>query len=322
MEFFLLFIFYNYTKLEEEHKEESLFLEMKNYSYSFEGDKFEIDFPLYNGERFYELYKTKDAFVLYIDTHDDKDDVLSLTYPRKEFDVEMEVIYDELLLEFTLLSFMAFVIALLFSFYTLYPLQNAYRVLQEFMKDIVHDINTPLSAIKLNLSMIEKKDEEIVAIEQSVNTLEMLHKNIDNYLGESRVIVEEFDPSELIQKQIDFFQTLYDWLEWEVELESEMILSDRYLLSRIIYNLLQNASKYNVSDGFVSVVYKERVLTITNSSHGIKNPKMIFERFYKEGDRGLGIGLHIVSKLSKELGIEYEVDVASNDEVTISLTFR
>ena len=322
MEFFLLFIFYNYTKLEEEHKEESLFLEMKNYSYSFEGDKFEIDFPLYNGERFYELYKTKDAFVLYIDTHDDKDDVLSLTYPRKEFDVEMEVIYDELLLEFTLLSFMAFVIALLFSFYTLYPLQNAYRVLQEFMKDIVHDINTPLSAIKLNLSMIEQKDEEIVAIEQSVNTLEMLHKNIDNYLGESRVIVEEFDPSELIQKQIDFFQTLYDWLEWEVELESEMILSDRYLLSRIIYNLLQNASKYNVSDGFVSVVYKERVLTITNSSHGIKNPKMIFERFYKEGDRGLGIGLHIVSKLSKELGIEYEVDVASNDEVTISLTFR
>jgi signal transduction histidine kinase len=322
MELFLLFIFYNYAKVEEEHQEESLFLEMKNYSYSFDGDKFEIGFPSYHGEKFYELYKTKENFILYIDTGDDKNDILSLTYPRKKFDEELALIYKRLLVDFIILSIVAFAIALLFSFYTLYPLQNAYRVLQEFMKDIVHDINTPLSAIKLNLSMIEKKDEEIEAIEQSVNTLEMLHKNIDNYLGESHVEMEKFELSELIVSQVKFFQTLYDWLEWDVEVENEIIESDKYLLSRIIYNLLHNASKYNTPNGFVKVIYKKKQLQIINSSYGIKNPKMIFERFYKEGERGLGIGLHIVSKLSDELKIKYEVEVDDKKEVTVKLTLK
>jgi len=322
MEFFLLFIFYHYAQIEKEHQEENLFLEMKNYSYSFEGDKFEIGFPHYNGEKFYELYQTKDSYLLYIDTGDDNRDVLSLRYPKQKFDDELSFVYEKLFIKFIFLSFMAFIIALIFSFYTLYPLQNAYRVLQEFMKDIVHDINTPLSAIKLNLSMIDHKDEEIEAIEMSVNTLEMLHKNIDNYLSQSSINKESFEVSQLIQTQVKFFQTLYDWLEWEIELQEDMIESDKYLLSRIIYNLLHNASKYNTSDGFVKVVYKDKVLSITNSSHGIKNPKKIFERFYKEGERGLGIGLHIVAKLSKELGIRYDVYVDTNDEVTIDLTLR
>ncbi len=46
------------------------------------------------------------------------------------------------------------------------------------------------------------------------------------------------------------------------------------------------------------------VLYIEDTGKGIKNPSKVFERFYKEQERGIGIGLHIVKKLCEELGIE------------------
>ncbi len=52
---------------------------------------------------------------------------------------------------------------------------------------------------------------------------------------------------------------------------------------------------------------EDSTLTIINSSYGIKNPSKVFNRFYKESDRGLGIGLHIVDKLCKELNINTKI---------------
>jgi signal transduction histidine kinase len=98
-------------------------------------------------------------------------------------------------------------------------------------------------------------------------------------------------------------------LDWQIEIQEQSIISNPNALSRIVYNLLSNACKYNTSNGFVKVQLKENQLKIINSSYGIKNPSKIFERFYKESDRGLGIGLHIVEKLCDELGIKKELRV-------------
>ena len=43
--------------------------------------------------------------------------------------------------------------------------------------------------------------------------------------------------------------------------------------------------------------------------------KFFFNRFYKESDRGLGIGLHIVSKLLNDLEYKYSFEVFGNDDV-------
>ena len=77
--------------------------------------------------------------------------------------------------------------------------------------------------------------------------------------------------------------------------------------SRIIDNLLSNAYKYNKKDGFIKIILKDKLLIIEDSGKGIKNPSKIFDRFYKENDRGIGIGLHIVKKLCDELDIKVSV---------------
>ena len=322
MEIFLAFIFYNYALIEKEHLRENLFYEMKNYSYLFEGEKFTLSIAESKGEKLYELLESPSSLYIAVDTKDDKADVIHISYPKSEYLAELDSLYAEIFLRFIFLSIGAVAIAFVFSFYALYPLQNAYIILKEFMKDMLHDLNTPLSTIKLNLSMVEKRDDEIEMIEQSVKTLEMLHKNLDNYLKETPPLIAPHQMKPLLMQQIEFFQSLYDYLEWQIDIEDELFETDYNLLSRVIYNLLHNATKYNTQNGFISITYSQKKLLISNASYGIKRVDKVFDRFYKEGDRGLGIGLHIVSKILKQLGYEYEMSVDENRVVSFELTFN
>jgi len=169
---------------------------------------------------------------------------------------------------------------------------------------MIHDLNTPISSMILNLKMLPNRTEEIEPLEQSIKVLASLHKNLDNYINTHTMPKERFSLKEVVEQQESFFASIYDYIEWHKELEEVMVYSSKDSLERIIYNLLNNACKYNTTNGSIRIKLTPHQLTIENDSYGIANPDRVFERFYKESDRGLGIGLHIVSKLSQELGIE------------------
>jgi len=76
----------------------------------------------------------------------------------------------------------------------------------------------------------------------------------------------------------------------------------------------------NTNNGFIKIKLSNKQLSISNSSYGIKNPSRIFERFYKENERGIGIGLHIVAQLCTELNIEKKLSI-DNNIVNITLDF-
>ena len=319
IELFLGFIFYNYYKIEEEHLSEQLFLEMKNYSFSFEGERFEMDIvPKDNSSKLYELYF--DEKNLYILTPFlEENSSLAILYPIESYHQELTTIQQRLLLQFLLLSFISGVLSLLFSLYALSPLKESMRLLEEFIKDIIHDLNTPITSILINLKMMER-NEETLSIEQSAKTISMLHKNLDVYLRNKQLALEEVALNESIMEQVDFFKPLYNHLEWRIKLEACIISSNRPALNRILYNLLSNACKYNTSNGFIEILATKESLTISNSSHGVQHPKRVFHRFYKESERGLGIGLHIVEKLCHELKITKEFTVKEKI-VSVTLTF-
>jgi two-component system OmpR family sensor kinase len=319
IEILLSFIFYTDIKEQQEHIKENIFLQMKNYSYDFKNHKFDIDIEEKQNQVLYELKSNNKYFYIYTDIKNGQNSVLKIMYLKTYFDETITKIYDELILHFLILTLITFIISILFAFYSLYPLQKSYTILQEFMKDIIHDINTPICAIKLNLSLIDKQTEETIAITQGINTLEMLHKNIDNYLNHTHANIGQYNIKNIIYEQYNFFYTLYDNLNWDIQIKDEIISTDRYMLNRIIYNLLNNACKYNIPQGSISISYQNGILKIKNSSYGIKNPDKVFDRFYKESDRGLGIGLHIVSKLSKELNIKPSIQLDENRVVTVIL---
>ena len=320
IELFLVFISYSNLNVETHHKKLNLFLELKNYSYNFDDNRFNIDFVTKKDQKLYELQKDDKYLYILVDIKGEPNELLKIYYPIELFQKDINNIKEKIFIEFIALSIVSFIISILFSFYALYPLQNSYTILKEFMKDIIHDINTPLSAIKLNLQLIDNKSEEIQSIEQSLNTLEMLRKNLDNYLNDTDPILQNCSMEDILTTQINFFSNLYDWLDWQIDIEDEVVVTDRYLFSRVVYNLLNNSCKYNTTKGFVKVEYRDKILTIANSSYGIKNPNKVFNRFYKESQRGLGIGLHIVSKILKQLGYKYNLEIDTNNIVIIKIT--
>ncbi|NOZ90744.1 MAG: HAMP domain-containing histidine kinase [Epsilonproteobacteria bacterium] len=321
IELFLSFIFYNYYRLEEEHLSEEIFLQMKNYSFFFDDSRFDMDIvPKVKESQLYELYFDDKNLYIFVPLLDDKENSLEIIYPLSKYKAQLKEIQYSLLWQFLSLSIVAILISLLFAFYALHPLRKALNLLEEFIKDIIHDLNTPITSILINLKMM-KQNEEVESIAQSANAIAMLHKNLAIYLKDSNFQMENVSIKEVVDEQVKFFQPLYDYLVWRIDIKDKVVLSNRNALSRIVYNLVSNACKYNTSNGFIEIKMQDsKTLTIKNSSYGIKNPSKVFDRFYKESDRGLGIGLHIVDKLCKELNIDKKLEVV-NDEVMVTLVF-
>ena len=310
IELLLGFIFYQYYSIEEKHLQENLFLEMKNYSLSFEGEQFDIEITPYNKQKTpYELYHDSDAFYILIPFPDNQNDLLKIYYPLSEYQQALSTIRWRLVGQFLLLSLISIFISFWFSTYILTPLRDSLKLLEVFIKDMIHDLNTPLSSILINLKMMDGKNSEVQSIKQSAKTISMLHHNLDAYLRESHITHSRFDLEALVQEQVDFFAPLYDYLNWKVEITPWILHSDKQAFSRILYNLLSNACKYNTSHGTIHIKTEGTKLMITNDSYGIKHPDRLFERFYKESERGLGIGLHIVEKLCTELSITKELQI-------------
>ena len=335
---FLSYVYYDNLQEEETHIKEKLFLEMKNYSLGGEDEHFSSDVVSKEKERkYYRLYEDeKSLFILVpiIDVSEKETMVVStpmgvmmipysskrsearkIWYPKSDYLQRVATVRQGLMWQFVLFGIGAMLIALLAAWYTLRPVRRSMRLLEDFIKDIIHDLNTPLTAISLNLQMIDSREEEIESIKTAAQTIEMLHQNLDAYLKEQVQPKEQFEVEEIVRQYVAFFTPLYDYLRWDIEMEPCRLYADKQAFSRVVYNLLSNACKYNTNDGTVTIRIQGSRLTIRNDSYGVKHPERVFERFYKESERGLGIGLHIVDKLCRTLRIEHRFYTEGTDVV-------
>jgi signal transduction histidine kinase len=295
-------------------------------NYTLDCPEYQVDFVKIEEQVTYTLYKNEQE--------------LSSFYPIKgagEFFLKIymkEALYQEKvgLLQTSLIHYLlltlviVLVLSVAFSFYVLSPLRNALRLTQEFVKDILHDFNTPISTIRLNLSLLSKEQQEdtkIKRIERSVNTILSLQENLRHYLVKYQNKEELFSLYELVVEQVDMIERNYMDIEYTINIPKElMIKSNKKALTRILDNLLSNASKYNKEEGQVSIVYNSKIreLSITDTGKGIINPKRVFERFYKEQSKGIGVGLNIVKKLCDELGIKISMSSEINVGTTVYLS--
>ncbi|MDT8337751.1 MAG: HAMP domain-containing sensor histidine kinase [Sulfurimonas sp.] len=305
-------LFYiNYTK-EIQTLNEQLFSEMRLCSFDLKCEKFEIGFIEPENQKLYTLYKNEEGLKSYYPIPNSQKYIMELAFSSQSYDMELQKLQEKALYSFLSILAVVFVLSMLFSVYALYPLRSALLLTQEFIKDILHDFNTPLSSLRLNSAMLKKEvgdNEKIQRIEKSVENILSLQQHLRAYLQNHLEEKEKFEIKEIVDKNIYMLEKNYPGIEFKVEMTKREIFTNRDAFLRIVENIFSNAAKYNRADGFVKVSYNDKnaTLHITDTGKGIKNPKRIFERFYKEQERGLGIGLHIVKKLSEELDIKIEV---------------
>ncbi len=324
LEILLAIIFtLNYDR-EIDQLDSRLFNEMKICNYDLKCSKFDFDFLDKTDQETYKLYKDESGLYSFYDIAKTDNYLMKLFYPKEDYDVRVYEIKRGLVLVYLAISIVLAALSLFFSFLSLHPLRSALLLTEEFIKDILHDFNTPIASMLINMKMIRKRnsdpsiEKKMHRIEQNITTILSLQDNLKSYIVNHEFQNTSIELSKLLKERVNAMQKVYLDIHYEVDVEPMHIVANEDALIRIFDNLLSNAGKYNKRHGFVHVGMIDNIIVIQDSGKGIKNPSKIFQRFYKEQQRGIGIGLHIVKKLCGEMKIK--IDVTS--EVGKGTTFR
>ena len=216
------------------------------------------------------------------------------------------------------------------------PMRDSLHLLDTFIKDTTHELNTPVSTILTNIELIDKEKMEDKALVKIINRVEIGAKTISNiyddltYLMLNNKIIshnQDIELKELVKQRVEYFSSLLDMKKIEVvlRLESNVVLHiDSKKISKLIDNILSNAIKYNKIGGSIFITLKEDSLSIKDTGKGIKKEyiDLMFERYarFDSAVGGFGIGLNIVKMICDEYNLTIKIDseVGRWTEVSIS----
>jgi len=204
------------------------------------------------------------------------------------------------------------------------PLRDAITLLDDFIKDTTHELNTPVAAIMTNLEMINR-DALDAKTQKKMNRIEIAARTISTIYDDLTYLLlnntkpshnEELNVSELLLERIEYFnlKARQKHLHVNLHVNSDVILQcDRVKLARLIDNIISNAIKYNRNGGSITYILTPKSLVIEDSGIGIAQEDLgeIFQRYSRANthEGGFGIGLHIVFKIADEYG--FKIDVTS-----------
>ena len=225
-----------------------------------------------------------------------------------------------LLLLFALLSYFLSVRALV-------PMQEAITKLDNFSKDLIHDLNTPITSILLNMKILDsnsvfKENKQLGRIKRSVEEIGELHNNLTVLLQEETMIMLQENLFEIINEVVVTQKKISRDIHFDIRDANYYAKVNRDAFRQVITNIISNACKYNKEGGYIKIYARDKSLYIEDSGIGIKNPQNIFERSYKEHSSGHGIGLDIVKRLCDAMEIEIHVVSTLGVGTTISLKFK
>lgn len=307
--------------------DEQIFSQMRVCSFDLKCKEFKIDFVPIHKQELYRLYKSKKGLDSYFPILEAQNYYLNFHFAQKKYLKNLSVIQSKTIRLYFATLFVIFILSMLFSLYALYPLRSALLLTQEFIKDILHDFNTPLSSLQINSYMLKREvgeNEKITRIEQSIQNILALQENLKAYLFNYEQTKESLELSSFLTHRVELIEKNFPDITFSLDVEKTTLEINKSALSRICDNIISNAAKYNKKNGTIKISYnkKKKELAIQDSGKGIKNPSKIFNRFYKEQERGIGIGLHIVKKLCDELkiGIDVKSEVGVGTTFTLLLT--
>lgn len=214
--------------------------------------------------------------------------------------------------------------------------------LNNFMYSSSHDLKGPLAAIKglANLAVTEINEKErleyIAMISNSVSKLNAL---IDDMVQTTKVTHGNIELATI--NLVDFLQAIIEDIK-NIEsskgvkfiMEADMNLefkTDKILLRTIMYNLIENATKYknsSANDPFVMIRAQKETneLKISVSDNGLgitkNNQEKVFEMFSRVNKTipGTGLGLYLVKKSAIKLGGSINLKSVEGEGSTFEIT--
>jgi two-component system OmpR family sensor kinase len=282
-----------------------------------------------------EIYRSGDKihFVKYLDDY-----YLGAKYLFLEVDEDKawfaKTIRNIIILGILTLLIMA-IFGLFFVNILLRPMKNSIRLLDDFIKDTTHELNTPISAILANVEMmdtnvmIEKNKKKLHRINIAAKTVSHLYQDLTfltlNHNQQSNN--EWIDLKKLFEDRVEYFTILAGSkkVTFCLDLNYSAIYMDKVKITRVIDNLISNAIKYNKRSGAITIILRKEYFIVKDSGIGIEASKVsaIFERYsrFNSSEGGFGIGLNIVKSIIDEYGLKISVESVLGEGTEIRVDF-
>lgn len=273
----------------------------------------------------------KKYFTKYI-PHDWHDEYMIIKKPKEKFNkkifnlIQTIVIYQL----FLLLTFAS--ISYFLSLMALKPMRDAVTRLDNFSKDLIHDINTPVTSILLNMNLLRKdknfsSNKYLERISKNVTEIHSLNTNLTILLKENSFDLEEIDILKLIRDFVEDYKKEYPQIDFIISEGEYLSKINEDAFKQIVSNILSNAIKYSkqANSGtlpYIKVYVESNTLYIEDNGIGIQEINSIFKRNYTEHKIGNGIGLDIVKRLCEAINIDISVRSKGNDGTIFNLKFN
>ena len=216
------------------------------------------------------------------------------------------------------------------------------QIRQEFTANVSHELKTPLTSISGYAELIEtgmaqggdcvkfagkirKESARLLTLIWDILRLSELDTTESALLDDSVDLTAVAE--ECRERLID--SARQRGIRIAITGSSEPVTGNLLEISELLYNLVDNAIKYNRENGNIDISITNRTLTVSDTGIGIPRESVsrIFERFYRadksrsRAKGGTGLGLSIVRHIADHHHAEIEVDSTVNVGTRISIRF-
>lgn len=221
-------------------------------------------------------------------------------------------------------------------------LSNSFEIQKQFSANAAHELRTPLAVLQTDLEVFRKKNchdtEEYELIlnriqEQTGRLSHLISTLLDMTNLNSVPRNDSISLAALTEEVLCDLDSIADQAHITLQQkEGDQLITGSYLLLyRAVYNLVENAIKYNCPDGSVTVEIRQEnqrvLLMVKDTGIGIppEDQEKIFDPFFrvdKSRSRamgGAGLGLAMVDAIVKEHGGQVKVLSSNKTGSTIAL---
>lgn len=229
-------------------------------------------------------------------------------------------------------------------------LDEAFAMQRRFSASAAHELRTPIAVLRTKLDVFKKKKREQHEYDELVTTMETYIDRLSSIITDLLEFAETSELGEAEDVSLDsVVKTVVDDLESvaqnnmvnvQVDIQSKaqseaqafIVKGNTNLLYRALYNLVENAIRYNNEEGSVNITLEtkgqEGVIIIADTGVGIapEQRELVFEPFYRVNKSrsrefgGAGIGLSLVKTILKRHGAS--ITVSENNPQGSVFTIR
>ena len=202
---------------------------------------------------------------------------------------------------------------------------------KQFIENASHELNTPLTSLRLQIEQLLKKDdinkeiitsiqEDVNEIQSTIEALMALETVTKNDISDEKVNVNAIVEEVINNSDIQFINN-----------ETITVFSNSKILKVMLNNLIGNAEKFKEKEIRITLdrINKKPSLVVEDDGVGIdpENYDLIFNPFWQEDDSrtrnkgGKGLGLSIVKNITLRYGWNISVDKSELGGAKFTITF-